>query len=162
MILTSWPSFAGNALSSAVQVAQPSQRIVQCLWSETVGVKPVRLLSAVMNDPSSPTAGRPRVANRQLVILSRQDATPDRRAPLGPREKVLRELAEHNTSPEGAGDDVLYGPGIQIELPPGEDPITQMLVTVTEEEIGWLVVTRLASVFQWKILDPDTGRELSP
>jgi hypothetical protein len=37
-----------------------------------------------------------------------------------------------------------------------------MLVTVTEEEIGWQVLTRLINHFQWKLLDPVTGRQLHP
>jgi hypothetical protein len=47
-------------------------------------------------------------------------------------------------------------------MTPGQDPITQMLLTVTEDEIGWKVLPRLVKEFQWKVLDPSTGRELSP
>ena len=59
------------------------------------------------------------------------------------------------------GEDILYGPGIRIELPPGE-PITQMLMTIVEEEIAWQVIMRLAKGLRWKLLDPATGRELNP
>ena len=38
----------------------------------------------------------------------------------------------------------------------------QMLMSITEEEIAWLVVMRLAKEMEWKILDPETGRELRP
>ena len=79
------------------------------------------------------------------------------------RRELIRDLASRNTSPDGAGgDDVLYGPGVRIELTPGQDPVTQMLVTISEEEIGWMVLGHLMKSFQWKLLDPTTGRELNP
>ena len=103
-------------------------------------------------------------SSRQLVILSSHEpAETGTLAPIGSRAEVLGQLVRCNTGPENddAGD-VLYGPGIRIELTPGQDPLTQMLVTVTEEEIGWQVIQRLISKFQWKLLDPATGRELGP
>ena len=70
-------------------------------------------------------------------------------------------MAGLNTAPAQAGEDVLYGPGIRIELPPG-DPVSQMLMTVVEEEIAWQVIMRLAKDMQWKLRDMATGREWSP
>lgn len=57
---------------------------------------------------------------------------------------------------------MLYGPGIELELPPEQDPVLQMLLTVSDEDIAWSVILRLAREMQWKILDPSNGRELSP
>ncbi len=83
-------------------------------------------------------------------------------APLGTWADLLSGLLEHNTGPENTDDEtVLYGPGIRIELGP-EDPVCQMLLTVTEEEIGWQVIQRLAHEFSWKLLEPTTGREWTP
>ena len=75
---------------------------------------------------------------RQFVILARAAPTePGAMAPIGSRRDIGRKLADRNTGPESEqAHDVLYGPGIRIELTPNQDPITQMLVTVTEEEIG--------------------------
>ncbi len=103
-------------------------------------------------------------SGRQFVILSREDpGAGGGLAPIGPRAEILGRLLGCNTGPETADvSDVLYGPGFQIELTPNQDPITQMLVTVTEEEIGWQVLTRLIHELQWKLLDPMTGRELTP
>ncbi len=98
----------------------------------------------------------------QFVILSRQSTSDGTMVPLGSRQSIVDDLSRHNSAPEREGDDMLYGPGIRIELPPDEDPVRQMLVTMTEEEIAWLVVIRLAKIFEWKILDPLTGRELNP
>jgi len=97
----------------------------------------------------------------QLVILSRDETPGDDLAPLGTRAQILENLAVHNTAPETEGDDLLHGPGIRIELPPG-DPVTQMLMTIVEEEIAWQVIMRLAKNLEWKLLDPATGREFSP
>jgi hypothetical protein len=103
-------------------------------------------------------------SGRQFVILSRREPVETGvLAPIGSRAEIVGQLDRCNTGPErsNAGD-VLYGPGIRIEMTPGQDPITQMLVTVTEEEIGWQVLTRLVTELHWKLLDPNTGRELSP
>jgi hypothetical protein len=103
-------------------------------------------------------------SGRQFVILSSLEpegagAMP----PIGSRADIVGQLAGCNTGPERPeSGDVLYGPGIRIEMTPGQDPVTQMLVTVTEEEIGWQVLTRLINEFSWKLLDPNTGRELTP
>ncbi len=101
---------------------------------------------------------------RQFVILSgRAPAELGMLQPIGARDDIRRQLADRNTGPENdEAPDVLYGPGIRIEQTPGQDPITQMLVTITEEEIGWLVLTRLIRELRWRLVDPNTGRELSP
>ncbi len=81
---------------------------------------------------------------------------------VGPRKEILEALARCNTAAEDSGSpDVLFGPGIRVELAPGQDPVTQMLVTVNEEEIGWLVLTRMIKEFGWRLLDPNTQRELN-
>ncbi len=102
------------------------------------------------------------MTSRQLVILSSDDPPqPGAMAPIGNRADVIGGLAACNTGPESPdAQDVLYGPGIRRELTPHQDPISQMLVTVTEEEIGWFVLSRLVKEFRWKLLDPNTGMEL--
>ena len=99
------------------------------------------------------------MSEQQYVILSPDDSPDGSLTPIGSREAVLDQLAVLNTAPEMDEGSVLYGPGIRIELSPG-DPITQMLLTLVEPEIAWSVVLRLAKELQWKILDPVTGREL--
>jgi hypothetical protein len=101
------------------------------------------------------------VDSRQYVILSRDEPTGDGLAPLGSREEIVGRLSAYHTAPECDGEDILYGPGIRIELPPGET-ITQMLMTIMEEEIAWQVIMPLVKSQRWKLLDPATGRELSP
>ena len=55
--------------------------------------------------------------------------------PIGRRDELVFDLARFNTGPEREGDDVLHGPGIRVELPPGQNVINQMLITIVEEEI---------------------------
>ena len=101
------------------------------------------------------------MSSQQYVILARGDAPNNGLAPLGSRADIVAQLSVRNTAPDSPGEDVLYGPGIRIELPPG-DPVTQMLLTVVEDEIAWLVMTRLARDLRWRLLDPATGREWNP
>lgn len=94
-------------------------------------------------------------------------------APIASRKDLIRDLAAYNTGPDvdpaAAKDaaqaaikaDVLYGPGLRIDLPPGQDPVTQMLVTLIEKEIGVLVLPRIAAAFKWRVIDADTGDELN-
>ena len=98
---------------------------------------------------------------QQLVILSPEPSRDGGLAPLGSHDEIVRALGRLNIAPERAGETMLYGPGIRIEMSP-DSPVSQMLLTVTEEEIAWLVIMRVAKAMQWKLLDPATGRELSP
>lgn len=102
------------------------------------------------------------LAASQFVILSRRESTDDGLAPIGTVDEIVRLLTDFNTGPDHEGGDILYGPGIRIELPPNENPVRQMLMTIEEEEIAWMVIMRIARLLEWKILDPSTGRELNP
>ncbi len=99
---------------------------------------------------------------QQYVILSNELATDNGMVPIGSREEILNLLANYNTAPENDDESILFGPGIRIELPPDQDPVPQMVLSVVEDEIAWLVIMRLAKELKWKILDPMTGRELKP
>jgi hypothetical protein len=97
-----------------------------------------------------------------VILAANQPSGAGGLAPIGPRDRLLRDLFDCNTGPQREGEDILYGPGIRIELPPGQDPVTQMLLTLTEPDIGWQVLMRLAKRWGWKVLDPNTGREFTP
>ena len=96
---------------------------------------------------------------QQFVIMAREG---DGATPLGTRGEVIDPLASMNTMAEEVGEDVLWGPGIRIDLPPEQDPVTQMLLGIVEEEIAWLVIMRLGSECNWRIIDMETGQELEP
>jgi hypothetical protein len=98
----------------------------------------------------------------QFVILSKRSKGSNGLAALGSRAQMVRDLGRFNTAPERKGDeDVLYGPGIRLEFPPGQDPVSQILLNIVEEEIAWQVIMRLAKTFEWKIVDTESGREFN-
>jgi len=92
---------------------------------------------------------------RELVVMSLEDAGDA----LADRRELVDRLAVFNTSPETTGGDVLYGPGIRIDLPPEQDPVNQMLLTVVDEDIAFSVIRRILGEFPWRILDPISGME---
>ena len=100
--------------------------------------------------------------SKHFVIQARTDASGGERESLGSREEIMESLSHYNTMPECEGDDILWGPGIRIELPPNEGNIQQMLLHIVEEEIAWLPIVRLARQFNWSVTDIETGRELKP
>ncbi len=97
---------------------------------------------------------------QQFVILCREEAAGGGLAPIGGRDEIINQIGAFNIAPERDGEDILYGPGIRIEMPPG-DPVAQMLMTIVEDEIAWQVIMRLIKELNWKLLDPATGRELT-
>ena len=99
---------------------------------------------------------------QQLVIMSRKNPPPEGgMAPIGTREEIIEMLERENTAADEEGGDVLWGPGIQISLPP-TNPIPQMLLSIVEDEIAWLVIMKLARKFNWRLIDTDSGREFTP
>ena len=100
------------------------------------------------------------MATKQLVILSPHPAGDNGLAELGSRRDVFAQLAAYNTAAERDGDDMLYGPGIRIEVA-ADDPVRQMLLTINDEEIAWQVIMRIGRELRWKLFDPATGRELA-
>tara|TARA_Y100001970_G_C14006234_1_gene735996 strand:- start:512 stop:805 length:294 start_codon:yes stop_codon:yes gene_type:complete len=95
---------------------------------------------------------------QQFVILPRSP-----QSNLGARDDVIKQLEHHNTASSCKENlNVLWGPGIRIDLPNEQDPIPQMLLTFEEEEIAWNVLMKLAKKCQWLIQDTESGRTLSP
>jgi hypothetical protein len=101
------------------------------------------------------------VARQQFVILSAEAGGGSGLPPIGRRSEIIARLRDLNTGPSREGESVLHGPGIRIEFA-DEDPVRQMLLTVVEEEIAWPVILRIGRAMGWKLLDPTSGRELTP
>jgi len=80
--------------------------------------------------------------------------------PIGARADVLAGLESCNTAPDHAGGNVLYGPGLQIHMLPGEDPVRQMNLLITEPDIAWEVILRMRDQFGWRFTDLETGDSL--
>ena len=97
---------------------------------------------------------------RQLVIQSQDSSSDGSLASMGSREEITRKLADLNTAPESSESERLYGPGIILDFA-GVDPVNQMMLTIIEEEIAWLVIMRIVRAMNWKLLDLESGRELN-
>ena len=98
----------------------------------------------------------------EFAILSRTPSQDGVLPALGSRAEIVDGLAHCNTAPEAPGEDLLYGPGLEILLPPGEDPIRQMILRISDDDIGYIVMLRMAKEFRWKVRDLESGRELQP
>tara|TARA_B100000959_G_scaffold76469_1_gene81202 strand:+ start:866 stop:1174 length:309 start_codon:yes stop_codon:yes gene_type:complete len=98
--------------------------------------------------------------SKHFVIQARLEEGSTERKSLGTREEILASLAGYNTMPEKEGDDMLWGPGIRIELPPTEGDVQQMLLHIVEDEIAWYPIVRLARQFNWSVTDIETGQPL--
>ncbi len=98
---------------------------------------------------------------RQLVVLSAAPADDRGLSAIGSRKEVEERLARLNTSADGSGDETLYGPGVEFQLAPDQDPVVQMLMMVSDEDIAWQVIERMGRTLQWKFVDINTGSELA-
>ncbi|MDX2115561.1 MAG: hypothetical protein SFZ24_08065 [Planctomycetota bacterium] len=84
--------------------------------------------------------------------------------PLGTLRQVQATLSEFNTSADGSNSPetfgVLYGPGFLVQLPMvgPADPVSQVIVSLHEEDIAWPVLVRICRTLGWKMMDPQSGR----
>lgn len=84
--------------------------------------------------------------------------------PLGSYAQVVEALAALNTAPDGSKDPesfgVLYGPGFIVQLPMvgPKDPVSQVVVSLDEEDIAWPVLSRICRRLGWMMMDPASGR----
>lgn len=102
---------------------------------------------------------------RQLVITRSSRATggsPGELASMGPVAHVLSSLALYNTAPDGSrrntGMEVLWGPGMVLEIPAGVDEVSQVLATITDDDIALPVLMRACKALGWAMTDVETGR----
>lgn len=98
---------------------------------------------------------------RQLVLIPASTDSGNS-ATLGPKVLFLDAIARYNTAPDSTSDSlgVAFGPGFRVELPfvGDSDPISQALITVTEEDNAWPVLFRMCRENEWRLLDPESGR----
>lgn len=101
---------------------------------------------------------------RILVILSSEPPRDGPRPPIVTRRELLDRLAPHNISPESPdAPDTLFGPGMRLELQPGEDPVTQITLTIVDEDIFFArrngPLMRLKQVLPIRMTDMESGLE---
>jgi len=95
---------------------------------------------------------------------------PGAMTPMGTFQEVAHTLANHNASPDGSGPAgygaapgmaVVFGPGFVAEIPGDASPrteVSQVMVTVSDDDFAWPVLSRMCKAVGWRMVDPDTGR----
>ena len=108
--------------------------------------------------------------NILLVKILRTDEEEDEApsilngVPLGNYAEVVDALGALNTAPDGSKDPesfgLLYGPGFIVQLPMvgPKDPVSQIAVSIQEEEMAWPVLSRVCRRLGWMMMDPGSGR----
>lgn len=101
------------------------------------------------------------MARKRQLVLARS-AKPNAPAALGKPREVLDALARFNIAPDGgkkpAAMEVLFGPGMTLEFPSGQESVTQAMITVQEEEMALPVLMRLCKTLGLSMVDLETGR----
>lgn len=83
--------------------------------------------------------------------------------PLGPIRDVRAALARFNTAGDGTPPGVLerlFGPGMVVELPTGQDVVNQAIVTTNDEDTSFPVLMRLCKTLGWRMMDMESGRTI--
>lgn len=108
--------------------------------------------------------------SRQVILVRilklEDEETPSilNSVPLGLYKDVAESLANFNTFPDGSTSidsfGVFYGPGFLVQMPMvgPNDPVTQIIVSMQEEDVAWPVLTRICKSLGWKMMDPQSGR----
>lgn len=90
--------------------------------------------------------------------------------PMGTLKEVLAAAGNFNVAPDGSGPSgmgsapgmaVLHGPGFVVEVPDSggmKADVMQVMVTVTDEDFAWPVLSRMCKAAGWRMMDPETGR----
>ena len=105
-------------------------------------------------------------SKRRLFILigpPTGDAREPGAKPLGRIKDLERELGQYNTSTDGtptAGQPTirLHGPGMVIEVATANEPATQAMASVNDEQMAWPVLERMCKATGFRLMDPESGR----
>lgn len=104
--------------------------------------------------------------SRQIVLVKPEaDAEPGtigQMQPMGKFQKLSGELEAFNTAGDGVkgaalGTERLYGPGFTMQMPASSADVTQILVSVTEQDTAWPVLSRICRTMGWRMQDMETG-----
>ena len=82
---------------------------------------------------------------------------------MGRADDVAELVSRYNTAHDGSrgaslGTRALFGPGFTMQVPTSTDTVTQVMVSVTEQEIAWPVLSRLCKDLGWRMMDTETGQ----
>lgn len=81
---------------------------------------------------------------------------------MGSPPEVAQQLAKFNTAGDGGSGSLgtlqLHGPGFVAQIASGADSVNQILLTVTEQDTAWPVLSRICRVMEWRLMDAETGQ----
>jgi hypothetical protein len=103
-------------------------------------------------------------SKKRQLVLTRPTPPGEPLEPIGTLDQLEGMLARFNTAPDGApastsrGTRVLYGPGYIAEVPSFGDGVTQVMVSVNDEETAWPVLSRMCKALRLRMTDLDTGQ----
>lgn len=112
-------------------------------------------------------SGSASLARRRQIVLMKKNpgAKPgDPPPPMGDRMGVRAAFANYNTAPDGgpalsgALTEILYGPGMIVEVPLNQDSVVQTMVSINDEDTALPVLMRLCKALGWAMVDIETGR----
>ena len=108
-------------------------------------------------------ARTPMLADLYILQKPRAKAEGGGLAPLASRSEIVRFFRAFNTAMDHEGADVLHGPGIRVEMPPMQDPVMQLTVTVTEPAPcpGAVHTTTVELMYSAVVLPSSPNRQLS-
>lgn len=120
--------------------------------------------------PAGPRAGSVG-RSRQVVIIRSVDPSQDEgdgMPALGTVKEVRSTLGRYNTAgdsaPSGRNAEMniatLFGPGLICEMSTADDEVRQLMVTMTDEDFAFPVLTRLCRENKWTMMDPESGQRL--
>ena len=103
---------------------------------------------------------------RQIVVMAKRPGGAGDSGdmpPLGSPNDVVAKLAPFNTAPDGStsgslGTTTLHGPGMVVLMPTTQKTITQLIASLTDEEIALPVLMRACKNLGWAMMDMETGR----
>lgn len=99
---------------------------------------------------------------RQIILGKRATGSAGDLEPLGKPDEVLAALAPFNTAPDGSppgmGAMTLYAPGMTLTMPTTQPQVTQLIASMTDEEIALPVLIRACKTLGWSMTDMETGR----
>jgi len=103
--------------------------------------------------------------SRQLVLMKGSGTPGKSGGPLGSPQQVREAFASFNTAPDGgpspsSGLELLHGPGMTVELAASgeKSEIQQVMITVTDDDIAWPVLSRACRMNQWTLVDLESGQ----
>lgn len=103
--------------------------------------------------------------SRQLVLMKSSGTPGKSGGPLGLPQHVRDSFARFNTAADGgpapsSGLELLHGPGMTVELPTSGDKseIQQAMITVTDDDIAWPVLSRACRTYGWTLVDLESGQ----